>query len=91
MLASAGELQVVWASVHVGIEKGKRTQYMGGYVMGRDWICRCVRCVVTGVYWEAALKTLALRNMIQLTTSSRFEESACAFHPVDTLAPSVSV
>lgn len=79
MLASAGELQVVWASVHVGIEKGKRTQYMGGYVMGRDWICRCVRCVVTGVYWEAALKTLAIRNMIQLTTSSRFRNRLAHF------------
>lgn len=57
-LAGEGELQVAWASVHVGIEKGKRTQY----VMGRDWICRCVRCVITGVYWEAALKMLALEK-----------------------------
>lgn len=73
-LAGAGKLQAVWASVHVGIGTGKRGQ--GGCEIGRNWICRCV---VMGVYWEAALKVPALRDTIQLTTSLRFEESACAF------------
>ena len=77
-----------WVSVRGGIGTGKRGQWMGGCEMGRNCICRCV---VTGVYREAALKVPALRDTIQLTTSSRLDESAWVFHPVDTLVPVVSV